>query len=131
SEASATTIRRAHAVHPIAAVQSEYSLWSREPEDDVLPLCQALGIGFVAYSPLGRGLLTREIREPDALAQTDWRRTLPRFQPENMKANAAALDALDALAAGKGVTVSQLAVAWVLHNGEHIVTIPGSRKIRH
>lgn len=131
SEASAATIRRAHAVHPVAAVQSEYSIWSREPENDVLALCRELGIAFVAYSPLGRGLLTTEIGSPDALSETDFRRTLPRFQPDNMKANRAVLAMLGELAAARGVTVSQLALAWVLHRGEHVVTIPGSRKIRH
>lgn len=131
SEASATTIRRAHAIHPIAAIQSEYSLWSREPENEVLPLCRALGIGFVAYSPLGRGLLTAELRSPDVLSQADFRRTLPRFQAESMKANEAALRVLDMMAAEKGVTVSQLALAWVLRQDEQIVTIPGSRKTRH
>jgi aryl-alcohol dehydrogenase-like predicted oxidoreductase len=131
SEASATTIRRANAVHPIAAVQSEYSLWSREPEDDVLPVCRELGIGFVPYSPLGRGLLTGAIRKPDALGADDWRRGLPRFQADNMTANAALLDVLDGIAAEKGVTPAQLALAWVLAQGDFIVPIPGARKIRH
>jgi aryl-alcohol dehydrogenase-like predicted oxidoreductase len=131
SEASAATIRRAHAVHPIAAVQSEYSLWSREPEAEVLPVCRELGIGFVPYSPLGRGLLTGTIRTPDTLGDDDWRRTLPRFQADNMAANAAVIDALAAIAANKGVTSAQLALAWVLHQGDFIVPIPGARKIRH
>src|SRR5262249_53383301 len=114
SEARAATIRRAHAVHPIAAVQSEYSLWSRDPEDEVLPICRELGIGFVPYSPLGRGLLTGTMRKPDVLASDDWRLTLPRFQAEAMQANAALLDVLDELAREKGVTPAQLSLAWVL-----------------
>ena len=131
SEASAATIRRAHAVHPIAAVQSEYSLWSRDPEAEVLPVCRELGIGFVPYSPLGRGLLTGTIRTPDTLGADDWRRTLPRFQADNMAANAAVIDALAVIAEEKGVTPAQLALAWVLHQGDFIVPIPGARKIRH
>jgi aryl-alcohol dehydrogenase-like predicted oxidoreductase len=131
SEASAATIRRAHAVHPIAAVQSEYSLWSREPEAEVLPACRELGIGFVPYSPLGRGLLTGTIRTPETLGDGDWRKTLPRFQANNMAANAAAIDALAKIAATKGITSAQLALAWVLHQGDFIVPIPGARKMRH
>ncbi|MGH6762148.1 MAG: aldo/keto reductase [Phyllobacterium sp.] len=131
SEASAATIRRAHAVHPIAAVQSEYSLWSREPETDVLAVCRELGIGFVPYSPLGRGLLTGTIRKPEELGQDDWRRTLPRFQAENMAANAAIIDTLEQIAREKRVTPAQLALAWVLHQGDFIVPIPGARKINH
>lgn len=131
SEASAATIRRAHAVHPIAAVQSEYSLWSREPEAEVLPVCRELGIGFVPYSPLGRGLLTGTIRKPEALAEGDWRRALPRFQAESMQANAAHLDVLEGIAAEKGATPAQLALAWVLAQGDFIVPVPGARKIRH
>jgi aryl-alcohol dehydrogenase-like predicted oxidoreductase len=129
SEASATTIRRAHAVHPIAAVQSEYSLWSREPEAQVFSACRELGIGFVPYSPLGRGLLTGTISKPDQLTADDWRHTLPRFQAEAMAANAAIVDELAAIAARKGVTTAQLALAWVLHQGDFIVPIPGARKI--
>lgn len=131
SEASAATIRRAHAVHPIAAVQSEYSLWSREPELEVLDTCRALGIGFVPYSPLGRGLLTGAIRETSALGEDDWRRGLPRFQSEAMAANATLVDELARLAQEKGVTTAQLALAWVLHQGDFIVPIPGARKIAH
>lgn len=131
SEASAATIRRAHAVHPIAAVQSEYSLWSREPEQDVLAVCRELGIGFVPYSPLGRGLLTGAISKPDVLDAHDWRHTLPRFQADAMAANNALLAMLDKMAAEKGVTPAQLALAWVLHQGDFIVPIPGARKIRH
>lgn len=131
SEVSAATIRRAHAVHPIAAVQSEYSLWTRDPEDEVLAVCRELGIGFVPYSPLGRGLLTGTIAKPDALGDDDWRRTLPRFQADAMAANAKVIATLEKLAAQKGVTSAQLALAWVLHQGDFIVPIPGARKIRH
>ncbi len=131
SEASAATIRRAHAVHPIAAVQSEYSLWSREPEDGVLPVCRELGIGFVPYSPLGRGLLTGTIRNRAALAPDDWRLAQPRFEGANMAANQALLDTLAAIARAKGVTSAQLALCWVLHQGDFIVPIPGARKIAH
>ena len=131
SEASAATIRRAHAVHPISAVQSEYSLWSRDPEDEVFAVCRELGIGFVPYSPLGRGLLTGTINKPEALGADDWRLTLPRFQAAAMAANAAVIATLDKMAADKGVTPAQLALAWVLHQGDFIVPIPGARKIRH
>jgi aryl-alcohol dehydrogenase-like predicted oxidoreductase len=131
SEASAATIRRAHKVHPIAAVQSEYSLWSREPEADVFKVCRELGIGFVPYSPLGRGLLTGTINKPDELGADDWRRTLPRFQAENMNANAVLIATLKGLAEAKGITPAQLALAWVLYQGDFIVPIPGARKIRH
>ncbi len=131
SEAGAATIRRAHAVHPIAAVQSEYSLWSREPEAQVLSTCRELGIGFVPYSPLGRGLLTGALSKPDELGADDWRHTLPRFQADAMAANAAIVDELKAIAARKGVTTAQLALAWVLHQGDFIVPIPGARKIAH
>ncbi|WP_376702294.1 aldo/keto reductase [Mesorhizobium sp. ISC25] len=131
SEASAATIRRAHAVHPIAAVQSEYSLWTRDPEEEVLAVCRELGIGFVPYSPLGRGLLTGTIAKPDVLGADDWRRGLPRFQADAMAANAAVVAVLEKMAAEKGVTPAQLALAWVLHQGDFIVPIPGARKIRH
>ena len=131
SEASAATIRRAHSVHPIAAVQSEYSLWSREPEAEVLPVCRELGIGFVPYSPLGRGLLTGAIKNPGALDVDDWRRTLPRFQADAMTANLTLLDTLAGIARAKGATTAQLALAWVLHQGDFIVPIPGARKIAH
>ncbi|MER8548476.1 aldo/keto reductase [Mesorhizobium sp. M0904] len=131
SEASAATIRRAHAVHPIAAVQSEYSLWSRDPEEGVFAVCRELGIGFVPYSPLGRGLLTGTIAKPDVLGADDWRRGLPRFQADAMAANAAVVAVLEKMAAGKGVTPAQLALAWVLHQGDFIVPIPGARKMRH
>jgi len=131
SEAGAATIRRAHAVHPIAAVQSEYSLWSREPEAEVLPTCRELGIGFVPYSPLGRGLLTGAIRDRESLGADDFRRTLPRFEAGNLAANQALLDTLAKLAEEKGVTAAQLALAWVLHQGDFVVPIPGARKVRH
>ncbi|TPJ35104.1 aldo/keto reductase [Mesorhizobium sp. B2-8-3] len=131
SEVSGATLRRAHAVHPIAAVQSEYSLWSRDPEDEIFAVCRELGIGFVPYSPLGRGLLTGTLDKPDALGAADWRRTLPRFQAEAMAANNAVIAVLEKLAAEKGVTPAQLALAWVLHQGDFIVPIPGARKIRH
>ncbi|MER9482148.1 aldo/keto reductase [Mesorhizobium sp. M0494] len=131
SEASAATIRRAHAVHPIAAVQSEYSLWSRDPEGEVFAVCRELGIGFVPYSPLGRGLLTGTIAKPDVLGADDWRRGLPRFQADAMAANAAVVAVLEKMAAGEGVTPAQLALAWVLHQGDFIVPIPGARKMRH
>lgn len=131
SEASASTIRRAHKVHPITAVQSEYSLWSRDPEEEVLAVCRELGIGFVPYSPLGRGLLTGAISKPDELGADDWRKNLPRFQADAMAANAALIATLKGMAEAKGVTPAQLALAWVLHQGDFIVPIPGARKIKH
>ncbi|TIU13314.1 MAG: aldo/keto reductase, partial [Mesorhizobium sp.] len=131
SEVSGATLRRAHAVHPIAAVQSEYSLWSRDPEDEVFAVCRELGIGFVPYSPLGRGLLTGTIAKRDTLGAGDWRLGLPRFQAEAMEANNAVIAVLEKLAMEKGVTAAQLALAWVLHQGDFIVPIPGARKIRH
>jgi len=131
SEASAATIRRAHAVHPIAAIQSEYSLWSRDPEQEVLDTCRELGIGFVPYSPLGRGMLTGTIRKVEDLAADDFRRSLPRFQEENFEANAALVATLERLAMERGVTAAQLALAWVVNQGEDIVPIPGARRIEH
>lgn len=130
SEAGSATIRRAHAVHPIAALQSEYSLWTRDPEEDVLATCRELGIGFVPYSPLGRGFLTGAIKTED-LAADDFRRQVPRFQAENFDANAALVATLEQLAAEKGVTAAQLALAWVLSQGDDIVPIPGARKLHH
>ncbi len=115
SEVSAATLRRAHAVHPIAAVQSEYSLWSRDPEEEIFDVCRELGIGFVPYSPLGRGLLTGTINKPEQLGADDWRHTLPRFQPEALDANAQVVKVLERFATQKGVTAAQLALAWVLH----------------
>jgi len=127
SEASAATIRRAHAVHPIAAVQTEYSLWSRDVEAEILPACRELGITLVPYSPLGRGFLTGAIRAAEQLAADDRRRIHPRFQGENLDHNLALADALSALARGWGHTPAQLALAWLLAQGPDIVPIPGTR----
>jgi aryl-alcohol dehydrogenase-like predicted oxidoreductase len=127
SEASEETIRRAHAVHPIAALQTEYSLWSRDPEDGLLALCDELGIAFVAYSPLGRGFLTGAIRSIDDLAPDDWRRHNPRFQGDNFQKNLALVDAMQEMAQEKHCTAAQLALAWLLARGERIIPIPGTR----
>lgn len=129
SEAAPDTIRRAHAVHPISALQTEYSLWSREAEDELLPLCRELGITYVAYAPLGRGFLTGAIRRIDDLAPDDWRRSNPRFQGENFRRNLALVDAVQEMARAKGCTPAQLALAWVLARHDHIVPIPGTRRI--
>ena len=129
SEATAEQIRAAHAVHPIAALQTEFSLWSREPEDEVLGVCDELGITFVAYSPLGRGFLTGAITSPEDFAEDDFRRTNPRFQGENFQKNLDLIETVRSIAANKGVTPAQLALAWLLHQGEHVVTIPGTTKI--
>lgn len=131
SEAGAATLRRAHEVHPIAALQSEYSLWARDPENDVLPLCRELGIGFVPYSPLGRGMLTGTVRSQSDLSENDFRKTLPRFQPGNLEANNRQVDLIVEIARAKQVTPAQLALAWVLEQGDFIVPIPGVRKIAH
>ncbi|HEY9112125.1 MAG TPA: aldo/keto reductase [Rhodanobacteraceae bacterium] len=131
SEPSARTIERAHEVHPVTAVQSEYSLWTRDPEDGVLQTCKKLGIGFVPYSPLGRGFLTGTIKSPDDFAPDDYRRGSPRFQGENFEKNLALVDKVRELASDKGCTPSQLALAWVLAQGEHIVPIPGTKRIRY
>jgi aryl-alcohol dehydrogenase-like predicted oxidoreductase len=128
SEASPETIRRAHAVHPIAAVQSEYSLWSRDVEDGVLPALHELGIGLVAYSPLGRGFLTGAIRSIDDLDADDYRRQSPRFQGENFQKNLDLVAIIERLAAAKGVTAAQLGLAWVLAQSEGIVPIPGTKR---
>src|ERR687885_1145435 len=128
SEAAPQTIRRAHAVHPITAVQSEYSLWSRDPEAGVLPTCRALGIGFVAYSPLGRGFLAGRFRSPDELDEGDFRRSGPRFTGENLETNQRIAAKVRELAAEKSVTPAQLALAWVLARGEDIVPIPGTKR---
>jgi len=129
SEASGNTIRRAARVHPIAALQTEYSLWTRDVEQDLLPLCRELGIGFVAYSPLGRGFLTGAIKRLDELEQQDWRRTNPRFQGENFDANQRLVQAITELAAQRHSTPAQLALAWLLHRGDDIVPIPGTRHV--
>jgi len=131
SEAGPATLRRAAAVHPIAAVQTEYSLWSRDPEDEVLDACRELGIGFVAYSPLGRGFLTGRIRRFEDLDADDYRRHSPRFQGENFARNLALVERIEALATEKGCTPSQLALAWVLARGSDIVPIPGTRRRPH
>ena len=129
SEVNAETIRRAHAVHPISAVQSEYSLWSREPEEEILEVCKELGITFVAYSPLGRGFLTGAIKSRADLETTDWRLTLPRFTDEAIRENLKFVEVIDQIAQGKGVTKAQVALAWVLSQNDEIVTIPGTRKV--
>jgi aryl-alcohol dehydrogenase-like predicted oxidoreductase len=129
SEAAPDTIRRAAAVHPITALQSEYSLWTRDVEDEILPTCRELGIGFVPYSPLGRGFLTGRIHDAEELPEGDWRRTNPRFQADNAARNRALVDAVTDLAQARDCTPAQLALAWLLHQGEDIVPIPGTRKI--
>ncbi len=131
SEASAETIRRAHAVHPIAAVQSEYSLWTRDVEAEVLPALEELGIGFVPYSPLGRGFLSGRFTSPDELDEGDFRRYGPRFTGENLEANLKLAERVKELAAEKGITPGQLALAWVLARGEHIVPIPGTKRVSY
>ncbi len=131
SEAAPATIRRAAAVHPIAALQTEYSLWSRDVEAEVLPTCRALGIGFVAYSPLGRGFLTGQFRSPDDFAPDDYRRNSPRFQGENFTKNLALVDEVRKLAEAKGCTASQLALAWVLSRGDDVVPIPGTKRAKY
>ncbi|MGH2761600.1 MAG: aldo/keto reductase [Thermoleophilaceae bacterium] len=128
SEARPETIRRAHATHPITALQTEYSLWSRDPEDEILPTVRELGIGFVAYSPLGRGFLTGQISSPDDLEEGDWRRSNPRFQGDSFERNLELVDRLRELADGKGVTAGQLALAWVHQQGYDIVPIPGTTR---
>ena len=131
SEAGPETIRRAHRTHPIAALQTEYSLWSRDPEDQLLPLCRELGIGFVAYSPLGRGFLTGRIKQVEDLAPDDFRRTSPRFQGHNFARNLELVLRLRQLAAEKGCTPAQLALAWVSSQGQDVVPIPGSSSRKH
>jgi aryl-alcohol dehydrogenase-like predicted oxidoreductase len=128
SEAAPATIRRAHAVHPITALQTEYSLWSREPEDEILPTVRALGISFVAYSPLGRGFLTGRFRRAEDLPKDDHRLNMPRFQGENFQNNVAIVERITAIAAGKSVTPAQIALAWVLAQGQDIVPIPGTKR---
>ena len=131
SEASPQTIRRAHAVHPITALQSEYSLWTRDPEDEVLPTVRELGIGFVAYSPLGRGFLSGRIQSVDDLDADDFRRNNPRFQGENFGKNLALVERVREIADEKGVSPAQLALAWVLHRGDDVVPIPGTKRVRY
>ncbi|GAB2940289.1 aldo/keto reductase [Hymenobacter coalescens] len=131
SEAGADTIRRAHAVHPITALQSEYSLWSRDPEDGILQTVRELGIGFVPYSPLGRGFLTGQIQQFEDLAADDYRRFTPRFQGENFQKNLDLVARINALAQQKGCTPGQLALAWVLAQGDDIVPIPGTKRVSY
>ena len=131
SEAAPKTIRRAHAVHPIAVLQTEYSLWSREPEDEILSTVRELGIGFVPYSPLGRGFLTGRIKSIDDLDPDDYRRSSPRFVGENFDKNLRLVDEIDAMAADKRCTPSQLALAWVLMQGDDIVPIPGTKRRKY
>jgi aryl-alcohol dehydrogenase-like predicted oxidoreductase len=131
SEAAPDTIRRANAVHPITALQTEYSLWSRDPEDEILPTVRELGIGFVAYSPLGRGFLSGQIKSVDDLPEGDFRSRGPRFQGENFQRNLELVAKVEEIAAEQGVTPSQLALAWVLAQGEDIVPIPGTKRVRY
>ena len=128
SEAAPPTIRRAHKVHRISALQTEYSLWSRDPEHDILATCRELGIAFVAYSPLGRGFLTGRFKSPDDLAPDDWRRNNPRFQGENFQKNLDLVAKVESLARAKGCTPAQLALAWLLSRGEDVILIPGSTR---
>jgi aryl-alcohol dehydrogenase-like predicted oxidoreductase len=128
SEAAPDTIRRAHAVHPITALQSEYSLWERGVENDILPVCEELGIGFVPYSPLGRGFLTGQIKSRDDLPADDWRRNDPRYSEENFGANLSIVDAIRAVAERKGASLAQIALAWLIAQGEHVVPIPGFKR---
>ena len=131
SEVSPATLRKAHAVYPITALQTEYSLWSREPEDELIETCKELGIAFVAYSPLGRGFLTGQIKKFEDFDATDYRRFSPRFQGENFDKNLALVSKIEEIAFRKQVTVSQLALAWVLAQGEHIFPIPGTKRIKY
>jgi len=131
SEASVQTIRRAQAIHPLTALQSEYSLWTRDPEDEVLPTLRELGIGFVAYSPLGRGFLTGQIKSPDDFAADDYRRNSPRFQGDNFTKNLELVERITAIAERKGITPGQLALAWVLAQGNDIVPIPGTKRRKY
>ena len=131
SEAAAETIRRAHAVHPITALQSEYSLWTRDVERDAMPALEELGIGLVAYSPLGRGFLSGRFSSPDELDEGDFRRYGPRFTGANLEHNLGLAERVKELAAEKGITAGQLALAWVLHRGEHVVPIPGTKRVSY
>jgi aryl-alcohol dehydrogenase-like predicted oxidoreductase len=129
SEAGVNTIRRAHAVHPVTALQSEYSLWTRDPEAEILPLLRELGIGFVAYSPLGHGFLTGKIRSTEGLADDDWRKTNPRFTGENFQRNLRIADQVQAVAAAVGATPAQVALAWLLAKGDDVAPIPGTKRV--
>jgi len=131
SEASPPTLRRAAKVHPITALQTEYSLWTRDPEDEILPTCRELGIGFVAYSPLGRGFLTGQFKRFEDLPEDDYRRFSPRFQGENFQKNLELVRRVEAMAKEKGCTPAQLALAWVLAQGEDIVPIPGTKRRKY
>ena len=131
SEASADSIRRAHAVHPITAVQSELSLWTRDYIDDVIPLCKELGIAFIPYSPLGRGFLTGEIKSLEDLKEDDWRRFNPRFQGDNLKKNLQIVELVEEVAASHKVKPAQIALAWVLAQGDHLIPIPGTKKLKY
>ncbi len=131
SEAAADTIRRAHSVHPISALQSEYSLWSRDLEDDILPTLRELGIGLVPYSPLGRGFLSGEFKSPNDFPEGDYGQKSPRFQGENFQKNLEVVDQVKAIAAAKGVTASQLAIAWLLAQGNDVVPIPGTKRRKY
>jgi aryl-alcohol dehydrogenase-like predicted oxidoreductase len=131
SEAAPATVRRAHAVHPISALQTEYSLWTRDPEEEILPTVRELAIGFVAYSPLGRGFLSGRYRSPEDFDADDFRRHHPRFQGENFERNLQLVDRVREIAEEKGVTPGQLALAWVLHQGKDIVPIPGTKRVKY
>jgi aryl-alcohol dehydrogenase-like predicted oxidoreductase len=131
SEAAPETLRRAHATHPMSALQTEYSLWTRDVENDLLPLCAELGIGYVAYSPLGRGIFSGSVTGPESLAESDRRREHPRYQGENLAQNLKLFAPVKALADAKGATPAQVALAWLLARGEQIVPIPGTRRSDH
>jgi aryl-alcohol dehydrogenase-like predicted oxidoreductase len=131
SEAASVTIRRAMKVHPISAVQTEYSLWTRDVEEKIRPVCRELGIGFVAYSPLGRGFLTAKFKKTEDLAPGDWRRSSPRFQAENFKRNLKLVEGIESLATWKKCTPAQLALAWVLAQGDDVVPIPGTKQRKY
>jgi aryl-alcohol dehydrogenase-like predicted oxidoreductase len=131
SEAAPATIHRAHVVHPITALQTEYSLWSREPEEEILSTVRELGIGFVAYSPLGRGFLTGRFQRPEDIPEGDWRRRMPRFQGENFQANLRLVERVKEISARQKVTPSQIALAWLLAQGDDIVPIPGTKRQRY
>jgi aryl-alcohol dehydrogenase-like predicted oxidoreductase len=131
SEASVSTLRKAHAIHPITALQTEYSLWSRDPEDGILDTCRELGVAFVAYSPLGRGFLSGQFKKTDDLDAKDYRRNSPRFQPENIEKNSRLVAELERIASRKSCTLSQLALAWVLAQGDFIFPIPGTKRIKY